>query len=355
MKYFKLIMFSLVVSVMSLSGELVTRAALDIGSGATKLRVAVVDTETNRIEKILLDDQFAVDYQESLEQSKDGSFSDEVMQKGLHSIRMSSQMAKEHGAKKVVAIATAAFRNANNADSFMEQILKETGVEVYVIDQDLEGKLAYQAALSSMGVPEQGVIVWDIGGGSLQLTMKGAGDNYQIYRGHDASVPFKNWVIQGLQQKNIKDFTTPNPLNQSEISRAEQQARSLAQKVDHVFKNQIQKPSTKVYGVGSIFGIRMQDLVGKKNFTKAELEGHVKALAGKTDSDVGGGPFASVAISNPILILGFMNELGIDEVEIVDINNSDGAMIYASFWEESLPTLVRADRCEPARVQCYCN
>ena len=331
MKHIKLLMLVFVFFSVSLFGE--TRAALDIGSGATKLRIAEVDERTNRIQKILFDDFFVVEFQESLEKSPDGAFNQEIMDKGVEAMKWAKKTSNDYGAEKVVAIATAAFRTAKNAQEFVERIEKETGVEVYIINQELEGELAFKAALSNMGANPEGVIVWDIGGGSLQLTALNS-----IYRGHEASVPFKNHIIEKIQNKK---GDTPNPMSLEDIEAALAHSRELAKQVGSDFKSQIQK--SQIAGVGSIFGIGIYDLMGERNrFTQKELQEKVVQLHSKTDDDVGGGPFASVAISNPILILGFMQELGINEITIVDVNNSDGAMVYEDYWKKE------------EKSSCYC-
>src|ERR1700722_2180174 len=70
-----------------LSASTKIRAALDIGSGATKLRVAEVDLENNRIVKVLESKSFTTPYQEKLSKSSDGLFDEEVMKIGLNALK----------------------------------------------------------------------------------------------------------------------------------------------------------------------------------------------------------------------------------------------------------------------------
>ena len=232
--------------------DLVVRAAIDIGSGATKLRVAEINLKTKKIERILVNESFTVPYQEELSKSPNHTFDAKVMQVGLNSLKQSLEIAKKYHAEKTIAVATAAFRKANNADEFIATIKQETGIPVYVIDQDLEGKLSYEAAAEQVDNPAE-MIVWDIGGGSLQLTMKDANGNYQIYRGHEASVPFKNYIIQNIQKRSLEQYRTPNPMTKDEIQSSISHAREIASKVDQVFKDRIQDPNVRIIGVGNVF------------------------------------------------------------------------------------------------------
>lgn len=320
----------------TLMGETVVRATVDIGSGATKLRVAEIDLQKQKISKVLATKTFAVPYQEQLATSNSNEFNADVMQTGLEALKQSAEIAKQHGATQTIATATAAFRKARNAESFMERIYRETGIRVFIIDQNLEGELAFKAATAQLEIPPRQLVVWDIGGGSVQLTAIDRLGQYRIFRGSDASVPFKNHIITWIQKRNAAEGATPNPLNFVDTLRAESHARAVANKVDNFFKRKIQEPQTKIVGVGNIFGLQLYDMVGKKNtLSREELIELLAGLVDKKDEDVGGGPFANVYVSNTILVLGFMEQLGIEEMAIADINPSDGAFFWPAFWEES--------------------
>ena len=314
--------------------ETVVRAAIDIGSGATKLRIVEINVKEQKIIKVLEDEAFTVHYQEHLEKSPDNSFDESIMQLGIDSLKQSLEIAKQHHVSKVIAVATAAFRKASNADAFIERIERETGIKIHIIDQELEGKLAFEAALNQLDVEPTDLIVWDIGGGSFQLTMQDGEGNFQIYRGHMASVPFKNRIIKEIQLKDTHQVTSPNPMTLDEIHKATEHARIVAEKVDHLFRERIQHPNTRVVGVGSVFAYGIGSLMkGTIPFTADQLKTNVDALAGKTDADRGGGDFASVSVSNPILVLGFMQDLKIPQLNIIDVNNADGAFLYEPFWK----------------------
>lgn len=316
------------------SSDTVVRAAIDIGSGATKLRVAEVNLKTNKVEKILVNESFTVQYQEELTKSADGKFNDKVMATGMEAIKKSKEIAMKYNAEKVIGVATASFRNASNADDFADKILKETGVKIHIIDQELEGVLAFKATAANISFDPKDLIVWDIGGGSFQFTALDQNGTIVVYRGVDASIPFKNHVIQYIKFDNPDEVTTPNPMTANQVLRAESYARYIGLNVDQIFKDRITcYPSTRVVGVGNIFAYGIYPLVGEKStFTKNELANAITGLVGKTDRDLGGGDYVNVAVTNPILVLGFMHSLNINQMDIKDINNADGALIFAPFW-----------------------
>jgi exopolyphosphatase/guanosine-5'-triphosphate,3'-diphosphate pyrophosphatase len=317
----------------SLEGANTVRAALDIGSGATKLRVAEVDLQKGNIEQVLETQSFSVPYQEELSKSKDGNFTQEVMDKGIQTLKDSVEIAQKHGAEKVIAVATAAFRKANNSDAFIKRIFDETGIQVHIIDQSLEGELAFKAVQSQFKVKPSDLVVWDIGGGSLQLTTADDQGKLVIYRGTEASTPFKNYVIEKIQKQTISQVETPNPMNVKEIMQAGFHAQKLAEKVDRFIKDKLNNPRTVTIGVGNIFGYQISGMFNKqKEFTREGLVDLAAKLANKSDKDVGGGDYANVFITNTLLILGFMEGLDIKKMQITDINPADGAFFHAPFW-----------------------
>jgi len=311
----------------------VIRAALDIGSGATKLRVAEIDLNENKIVRTLVDEQRTVSYQHALSQSGEMRFDEKTMQKGIQSILELKKLAMENQAQKVIGIATAAFRKAVNGEEFIQRINEETGVPVTIVDQEMEGELGFLAVEASIPVDENTMVVWDIGGGSLQLTMLGPDKKMMIYRGHEASIPFRNYVIQNLQGRDIKDYATPNPMTLDEMDEAEKHARLLARNVDQLFKDRLVNPKTKVYGIGSIFSRGIEPLVIKNPFTAKDLGDVTVGLVGMSDEDLGGGDFANVLVTNSLLVIGYMQELQIKEVQVVDVNIADGAFFFKPFWE----------------------
>jgi len=312
----------------------VIRAAIDIGSGATKLKVAEVNLKTKKIEQVLAVENYSVQYQDALMSSPDHMFTEKVMQEGIDALNKAKAVATSYGATKVVAVATAAFRTGKNAQEFVDRIYSETGIKVYVIDQDLEGILNFEAAAAEVPFAQEDIVVWDIGGGSYQFTALDKDGKIMVNRGTDASIPFRNRVITEIKRQDIEDTKTPNPISPNQMNMTTSHAREIAEKVDAVFKEKIQDSNTKVIGVGNIFAYNIHPIVCKQSpYDQGQLNHGLQKLVGKTDLQVGGGDYANVYITNPALIMGFMQTLGIDEVYIEDISNADGALVYPEFWE----------------------
>lgn len=311
------------------------RAAIDIGSGATKLRIAKIDLTKNETQKILFSQSFAVPYQDCLENSSNNTFDQKIMQIGLETIKKCKEIAQENGASKVIAIATASFRQASNNNEFTHKIFEETNVPIYIIDQNLEAQLSFKAVIERLKTPEKNIITWDIGGGSLQITAFSSPGKYLIYRGNYASVPFKNDIIKNIQEKDPKFSDSPNPMKEKEMNLARFKARKAAADVEELIFKKIQQKKSRIIGVGSIFNYGIRPLIKKHlTFSRRTLLQIVKNLKNLSDNELGNSDFVNVSISNPILILGFMEMLDIHKVHILDVNNADGALTYEEFWKE---------------------
>jgi hypothetical protein len=54
-------------------------------------------------------------------------------------------------------------------------------------------------------------------------------------------------------------------------------------------------------------------------------------MLGKSDEEIGG-PYASTAVSDRLLITGFMHALGIPKVLLVNVDLTDGLLFESEYW-----------------------
>jgi exopolyphosphatase/guanosine-5'-triphosphate,3'-diphosphate pyrophosphatase len=309
------------------------RAALDIGSGATNLKIAKIDPKTNKLVATLFEKSIPVPYQKHLEQSPTNTFDEEVITQGIKAIQTLKEISEQHHAKKIVAVATAAFRQAANAQQVTQTIEQKTGVKVHIINQDEEGILAFRGALAIAPVTPQDAVVWDIGGGSMQLTTLSPQGTYLIEKGKLASIPFKNFVLENIKGTDPKISSSPNPLIEQDMKTSLIYARQKAEETSSFMKEKLAHPDTRVFAVGSLFNYGILPVVKDHLFTIQTLDEAVMKWANKTDSELPGGSLVEVTVTNPLLVLGYMQELHIKQVDILNVNNTDGVLTYPPYWE----------------------
>lgn len=307
------------------------RAAIDLGMGGPKLQIAEVDVQNNKIIQVLHTQRIFVDFYHLLSDNNN-KFSDEAMQEGLKAFQTVVNVAKSYQAESIVAIATESLRAASNGNAFANLIECETHIKVHILDQRMEGLLAFHAILSKLDVSPYELVMWDIGGGSMQFVTQSKDGSYLVEHNKEGVGFFKDHIIKHVQNRNVSEYKSPNPMSKRDIESGKSYARQLSNKMGKDFKDKFNNPNTKIIGVGSVFGYGISGMMGnKKIVTLADLSEVVANLEGKTDADLGGGDFACVEGTNCILVLGYMEELKMPKLQIVNVNIADGLLIYSPF------------------------
>ena len=82
--------------------------------------------------------------------------------------------------------------------------------------------MGFASAVSEAGIDPDRAVVWDVGGGSFQITWKD-GDRFLVYQGKCGKVPAKNILldVQG------KDAGTPNPISETEAMAAKKRIQEI--------------------------------------------------------------------------------------------------------------------------------
>lgn len=332
MKSYFLLILVLVSIAFDGDAALQRRAAVDVGSGGTKVAIADVDDETHQILEIVYENSFPVSYQAALDRSSDGTFDQEIQELGCRTFREIKEIADQHGVEKIVAIATSAFRQANNAEEFVSKIREESGIDVKVIAQKEEGAIAFFSALSTGEFDPDEVVVWDIGTGSLQITTTNGQQGLTVYMGEQmGSVPFKNYIISALQGRDPDSVRSPNPISEEELKMADGYARAFGRRAYSVIKEKVQNGGT-VVGIGRLFYNSIRPLASEGGvITRAKLRSFVQQALDKTDEQLND-PFAHVDVSNCILALAVMKALHIQEVYPVETTTTKGLLVAPLYW-----------------------
>ncbi len=97
-----------------------------------------------------------------------GHLSSRAVRETLQAVHAFLQTLPSDEDLKVLAVATAAARDADNRDALLEPLRREAGIEVSILSGEEEARLGAIAALRTFAVIN-GLII-DLGGGSLQAT-----------------------------------------------------------------------------------------------------------------------------------------------------------------------------------------
>lgn len=314
------------------SQEEVCRAVFDIGSNRTKMKVAIVDPKEQKVMRILADEKVLLPLRDDLLRSPTATFSPEVIEQGTKVLKQFKDKAEQLGATEYACIATASLRAATNADQFMARVQEETAIPIQIISQEEEGTLGFRGV--AMQMPDaQHLVVWDVGGGSMQLSTLQNADQLIIYHGKLGQKVFKAQVMKEVQKRDAALVRSPNPMIGSEVAKAIELARKDAKNVSPELGQKLKDPATEVVGIGlfSYLGVERNP---ERIYSVEDLRRAVEKKTGFNDEELRMMPFEEgpTGLTNLILILGYMEELGISEVQEMDVNMTDAVLISPQFF-----------------------
>jgi exopolyphosphatase/guanosine-5'-triphosphate,3'-diphosphate pyrophosphatase len=139
-------------------------------------RVGVIDVGSNSVRMVVFDGAArspAYFYNEKIMcalgagLSETGRLNPEGRVRALSAIRRFAALAEGMGITPLTAVATAAVREATDGRDFRDEVERETGIKIWIIDGRDEARLSAQGVL--LGWPGSYGLVCDIGGSSLEL------------------------------------------------------------------------------------------------------------------------------------------------------------------------------------------
>ncbi len=238
-------------------------AAIDIGSNTTRLLVA--EPQEGQLRKVM--EQRAYTQIGADAKRDDGTISDEKIAEVGEVVATQLRLAEELGAEATRVVATAAIRDAENRKKAVKKIEKAAGIEIDVLSEEEEGRLAFVGATKTLGHPVEGDIgVVDVGGGSSEIIIGTVADGM-------------NWVKSFKIGSGAlsEEFFEQDPPSASEI-------RKLRDHIDDFFAGiDVPKPDQAVAVGGSATSLRT--LVGSV-LEYETLERGVRVLASDPVDDV---------------------------------------------------------------------
>jgi exopolyphosphatase / guanosine-5'-triphosphate,3'-diphosphate pyrophosphatase len=148
-------------------------AVIDVGTNSVKFHIGerradgTWQTVVDRAEVTRLGEGFA----------DDGRITPAALERTIEAISGMAAEARRDGVVAIAAVGTEAVRSAKNSAEARTMIHDRTRIRVEPIPGEEEARLAYVAAVSSLGLRGSGLVAFDTGGGSSQFTF---GDGTQI-------------------------------------------------------------------------------------------------------------------------------------------------------------------------------
>lgn len=318
------------------------RCAFDIGSGETKLSAAeVISAEPHPAITKLRDKKVLLPFARTLRDSVIPEWLIEEAIAKLHDLRSECDAL---GAREYSGVATSGFRMARNAHQALARIFQETKIPLQVITGEQEAALAFLAAANALRANGKNLVVWDIGGGSLQFSMSEAGSGeahrkYVISAGHKGAELFRREIAARFNRGTAQAV---NPLTQAEMIQAVELARDWSRAVNPKIIQQLRRGDMRVVGLG---GIHTESLTAQAGlqidspyrlYTLDRVRVAAQRAVNMNDQDFRRAypenKYPESQATNLALVLGYMEGLGINEVTPIEVTLADGLLVDDKYW-----------------------
>jgi len=142
------------------------QATIDVGSNTVRLLLG--DVVAGRVEPFLYARRIT---RLKGGQSGDGCLSNEAMDRTLRALGEFASLLQYHAPVAVRAVGTAALRQAQNADEFLQRVVAETGLVIEIIHGDEEARLSALGVTAALSPIPEICLVVDVGGGSTEFVL----------------------------------------------------------------------------------------------------------------------------------------------------------------------------------------
>ena len=152
-----------------LSGQGPVYAALDLGTNNCRLLIARQPLAGADPGAFRVIDSFCRIVRLGEGVSTSGRLSEAAMERTIAALRVCRDKIQSRHVSRSRLIATEACRAAENSGEFLERVTRATRLELEIVDRETEAYLA-AAGCSSLADPEaEGIVLFDIGGGSSEI------------------------------------------------------------------------------------------------------------------------------------------------------------------------------------------
>jgi exopolyphosphatase/guanosine-5'-triphosphate,3'-diphosphate pyrophosphatase len=139
-------------------------AVIDIGSNSG--RVVVYEVEAGGHLRILASSRASLRLVRDL--TANNTLGSEAMDRTVAALEDFQALARGSGAKRVVAVATSAIRDASNGQDLLARVKRELSLDLRTISGPEEARLGFLGAVR--GLPVEDGLAFDLGGGSMQVS-----------------------------------------------------------------------------------------------------------------------------------------------------------------------------------------
>lgn len=185
-----------------------TLAVIDIGSNTILLSVG--RSQKDGSINIVWDEGEVTRMGQGL--SDGGKLYPEAKARVLAALTRFKEIAQTHGAERIMAAGTAAFRRASDGADFAAEIQARLGIPVRILSGDEEAHYSFASAWHDFGQGRSSLGMIDIGGGSTEFVFGREGPRFSLPMGtvklseafiRHHPIPLEEWRIVGSEIQRL--------------------------------------------------------------------------------------------------------------------------------------------------------
>lgn len=174
-------------------------AALDIGTNSIRMALVRLHPETGTWDTLSVHKETVRLGQGEFSEGE-GHLALDAIERGVLVLKQFVQVARGRGAGEIVAIGTAALREAANRDEFLTRAREEANVEVQVVPGVEEARLIYLGVASGIEIGASKALFVDIGGGSTELIVGSQNEHFFLDSLKLGAIRLGNRFLTGITE-----------------------------------------------------------------------------------------------------------------------------------------------------------
>jgi len=255
-----------------------------------------------------------------------GRLEDDAASKSLDAIESMAAQARQEGAEVVQAFATAAVREAENGAEFASAVRERIGLDLTILSGADEARTAFSAVEAAMDLGGKDAVVFDLGGGSLQIIHARRG------------VVVSNVSLKLGAVRTHRLFSGPKGMTP-------RRAKELAKHVDKTLVGGLERGLPKpevVVGVGGTMTTLLAMARGQRNASVAAAEPVMAEVVGALREQIASTPLierskipglptdrVDVILPGLVVVERLLTHLGVESVIVSEIGLREGLVLRA--------------------------
>ena len=171
-----------------------TVAFMDFGTNS--VRLLIVRVEANQSLTVLQKLKETVRLGEG--EFRDGRLQPEAIDRATDVAVRFAKAARSSGADEIVAVGTAAAREAENAEVLLHRLKDEAGIDLRVVSGQEEARLIYLGVASGMEIGDHMTFFIDIGGGSTETIVGNQNEHFYLHSHKLGAIRLSNLFLTDM-------------------------------------------------------------------------------------------------------------------------------------------------------------